>query len=125
MKKVALRSLKIRMFGLWGLSLAASVSVGILLVQLYRLSTEAQVSRAEAVIARACDLIRDRYGFYASGWAGPTPGLLDERLRSNLATATGLALEHQNGVEGGIWQFDAGPLAYAYPTYEGLACSHI
>ena len=114
-----MHSLKIRLFGLWGLSLAASVSVGILLVQLYRLSTEAQVSRAEAVIARACDLIRDRYGFYASGWAGPAPGLLDEKLRSDLATAAGLALAHQNGVEGGIWQFDAGPLAYAYPTYEG------
>jgi hypothetical protein len=118
-EKVAVRSLKIRLFGLWGLSLAASVSVGILLVQLYRQSTEAQVSRAEAVIARACDLIRDRYGFYASGWAGPVPDLRDEKLRADLATATGLALAHQNGVEGGIWQSDAGPLAYAYPTYEG------
>jgi hypothetical protein len=25
----------------------------------------------------------------------------------------------QSGVEGGIWQSDAGPLAYAFPTYEG------
>ena len=30
-----------------------------------------------------------------------------------------LALAHQDGVEGGVWQTDAGSLAYAYPTYEG------
>jgi signal transduction histidine kinase len=65
------------------------------------------------------DLIRDRYGFYTSGWSGPAPGLSDEKLRTNLAAVVGLALTHQNGVEGGIWQADAGPLAYAYPTYEG------
>ncbi len=32
-----------------------------------RQSTEAQVGRAEAVVARACDLIRDRYDFYVVG----------------------------------------------------------
>jgi signal transduction histidine kinase len=31
----------------------------------------------------------------------------------------GLALAHQVGVEGGIWQSEAGSLAYAFPTYEG------
>jgi len=71
------------------------------------------------VIARACDLIRERYAFYASGWSGPVPGPLDERLRRDLADAVGLALAHQDEVEGGIWQADAGSLAYAYPTYEG------
>jgi hypothetical protein len=25
----------------------------------------------------------------------------------------------QDGVEGGIWQAEAGPLAYAFPTYQG------
>ena len=39
-------------------------------VQLFQQSTEAQIGRAEAVVARACDLIRDRYGFYAAGWTG-------------------------------------------------------
>ena len=43
----------------------------------------------------------------------------DNRLRTDLATAVGLALARQNGVEGGIWQAEAGPLAYAFPTYEG------
>lgn len=93
--------------------------MGFLLVQLYRQSTEAQVARAEAVVARACDLIRDRYRFYVSGWSSQVPGLSDRKLRADLATAVGLALEHQDGVEGGIWQADAGPLSYAYPTYEG------
>ncbi len=101
------------------MSLAASVVVSILLIQLYRQSTEAQVGRAEAVIGHACDLIRDRYAYYASGWAGPAPGAPDARLRTDLATAVGLALAHQYGVEGGIWQADVRSLAYAYPTYEG------
>jgi len=103
----------------WGLSLAACVAVAFLLFQLYQQSTEAQVGRAEAVVARACDLIRDRYGFYTVGWSGPQPGQTDARLRTDLATAVGLALAQQTGVEGGIWQLEAGPLAYAFPTYEG------
>jgi signal transduction histidine kinase len=112
-------SLRIRLFGLWSLSLLACVAVGFLLVQLFQQSTEAQIGRAEAVVARACDLIRDRYGFYAAGWTGPGAGQADDRLRADLAAAVSLALAHQAGVEGGIWQADAGPLAYAFPTYEG------
>ena len=46
-------------------------------------------------------------------------GAAGRRLRSDLTTAVGLALANQDGVEGGIWQADAGPLAYAFPTYEG------
>jgi len=114
-----LHSLRTRLFGVWGLSLGASVAVAFLLFQLYQQSTEAQVGRAEAVVARACDLIRDRYSFYTIGWSGPKQGETDERLRSDLATAVGLALAQQTGVEGGIWQSEAGPLAYAFPTYEG------
>jgi signal transduction histidine kinase len=29
------------------------------------------------------------------------------------------ALRDRPGIEGGLWQADAGPLAYAYPTYQG------
>ena len=114
-----MHSLGARLFGLWGLSLAACVAVGLLFLQLYEQSTEAQTGRAEAIIAHACDLIRDRYGFYAAGWSGPPPGRFDDTLRSDLATAVGVALAHQDGVEGGIWQAEAGPLAYAFPTYQG------
>lgn len=79
-----MHSLRTRILGLWGLSLVACIAVGFLLVQLYQQSTEAQVGRAEAVVARACDLIRNRYGFYAAGWSGPEPGRLDNKLRSDL-----------------------------------------
>lgn len=113
-----MRSLKVRLFALWALSLLASMAVALLLFQLSRQSSAARVDRAEAVIARACDLIRDRFGFYAAGWTGPATAS-DARLRNDLATAVGLALARQDGVEGGIWQTEAGPLAYAYPTYEG------
>ena len=90
-----------------------------LLVQLYQQSTSAQAGRAQAVVARACDLIRDRYAFYAAGWHGPTPPLTDQGLQRDLTAAVTLALARQDGVEGGIWQAEAGPLAYAFPTYQG------
>ncbi len=116
---LALHSLKVRLLGLWALSLIASVAVGFLLIQLYRQSTQAQVGHAEAAIAHACDLIRDRYDFYVSGWSGPVPQLPDNRLRADLTAAVTLALAHVDAVEGGIWQADTGPLAYAFPTYQG------
>ena len=45
--------------------------------------------------------------------------LTDPKLRSDLTTVVSLALAKQNGVEGGLWQADAGALAYAFPTYPG------
>ena len=114
-----MHSLRVRLLVLWALSLAACIAVGLLLLQLYRQTTEAQVGRAEAVVARACDTIRDRYDFYAAGWTGPLPDLTDAPLLNDLTAAVRLALAHQRGVEGGIWQADAGSLAYAFPSYEG------
>jgi signal transduction histidine kinase len=104
---------------LWLMSLIACIAVSVLLVQLYRQSTAAQVGRAEAVVAHACDLIRDRYQFYTAGWQGPAPPLGDDALHRDLTAAVSLALTRQDGVEGGIWHAEAGSLAYAYPTYEG------
>ena len=111
-----MHSLKFRLLGIWLLSLVASVAVAALLIQLDRQSTRALVQRAEAVVARSCDLIDDRYRFLVAGVTGLP---VDDRLREGLAAAVGLALEHQDGVEGGIWQVGSGPLAYAFPTYEG------
>jgi signal transduction histidine kinase len=112
-------SLRFRLLSMWALSLAACVAVGVLLVQFYRQSTANRVGRAEVMIARACDMIRDRYDFAAARWSQAAPALSDATLRTNLSTAVSLALQRQNGVEGGIWQAAAGPLAYAYPTYAG------
>jgi signal transduction histidine kinase len=89
------------------------------LVQIYRQSTQAQVGHAEAVIAHACDMIQERFGFYAAGWTSPVVIQPDDRLRSEFTTVVSIALAHQEGVEGGIWQADSGPLAYAFPTYQG------
>ncbi len=119
-----MRSLRSRLLVLWLLSLLACVAVGVLLVQLYQQSTSAKTGQAEAVVARACDLIRDRYAFYATGWHGPVPPLSPSDkegagLRRDLTAVVTLALAHQEGVEGGVWQAEAGSLAYAYPTYEG------
>jgi signal transduction histidine kinase len=112
-------SLRFRLLSLWALSLVACVAVGVLLVQFYRQSTANRVGRAEVEIARACDLIRDRYDFAASRWSQSVPALSDPALRADLTTAISLALERQNEVEGGIWQAETGSLAYAYPTYAG------
>jgi len=118
-EKVIVHSLRTRLFGLWLLSLAGGVAVAVLLLELYQQSSQAQIERAQAVIARGCDLIRDRYGFFTSHWSGHPADVMDPELRNRLAAVVGLALEHESGVEGGIWQPTAGPLAYAFPTYEG------
>ena len=114
-----MRSLRARLLALWAFSLAACVAAGALLVQISGQSTAAQVQRGEAVVARACDLIRERYAFYATDWRGPVPPLDDAGLRADLQAAVSLALARQDGVEGGIWQAEAGSLAYAFPTYSG------
>src|SRR5262249_60183273 len=43
----------------------------------------------------------------------------DDTLKGRLVEAAQAALGGAPGVEGGIWQADAGSLAYAFPTYEG------
>jgi signal transduction histidine kinase len=114
-----LHSLRSRLVLLWVLSLAACIAVGVLLLQLYRESTAAQVGRAQALTSRACDLIRDRYTFYTAGLHGPIPNSSDEGLRRDLIAAVSLALSREDGVEGGIWLAGTGSLAYAFPTYQG------
>ncbi len=117
--RVTKTSLRFRLISVWALSLVACIAVGVLLVQLHQQSTEARVGRADELIARACDLIHDRYSRYAATWSVAAPALSDQKLRLDLTTAVRLALARQNGVEGGIWQVEAGPLAYAFPTYAG------
>jgi signal transduction histidine kinase len=107
------------LIALWAISTVACVAAGFMLIQLYQQSSAAQIGRAEAVLAHACDLIGDRYRFYTRGWHGPAPSLDNNDLRHDLNAAVTLALARQDGVEGGIWQAEAGPLAYAFPTYEG------
>jgi len=112
-------SLRVRLSGLWLLCLAAAAVVALLLLQLRQQSASAQLARAGAEVASACDLIRDRYGFFTAGWAGAPGDLRSPAIRARLADVVGLALRGETGIEGGIWDARLGPLAYAYPTHEG------
>lgn len=118
-----MHSLKSRLVAVWTLSLLASLAVALLLLQLYRQSASAELGRAEAVSARACDLIRGSYDFYTAGWTGPVPPLTDPGLRTGLRAVVAMALLRQNGVQGGIWQADKGDLAYAFPTARDVAAA--
>jgi signal transduction histidine kinase len=113
-----MRSMRTRLIALWLMLAASAVVTGYLLVEFYRQSGNAQVARAEEQAVRACRDIADVYARSAAGGNGPT-GRGDEMLKARLMPVVQAALARAPGVEGGIWQVDAGSLAYAFPTYEG------
>jgi len=114
-----LRSLRGRLVVLVALLTAAAIAAGGLMIGLFRQSATAQAGRAEAEIGRACDTIAAAYRFYTAGSNGATSGTADEALRSELTPVILTALHDRAGIEGGIWQAEAGSLAYAFPTYQG------
>jgi len=111
-----MRSLRSRLLALWIMLVLSGTATAYLLFESFQETTNARVARSEELVARACRDIADRYQFFVSGWAG---GPIDDRLRQQLATVVQAALSTATGVEGGIWQADAGSLAYAFPSYEG------
>jgi signal transduction histidine kinase len=113
------RSLRGRLIFLVVLLVAAAAGAGALMVGLFRQSATAQAGQAGAEIGRACDAIGRAYRFYTTGWKGPPPALNDEFLRQDLTAVVQTALRDRMGIEGGIWQAEAGSLAYAFPTYQG------
>ncbi|MBI1777861.1 MAG: HAMP domain-containing histidine kinase [Proteobacteria bacterium] len=114
-----LRSLRGRLIVLLVLLVAAAIGASALMIGLFRQSATAQAGQAQAEIGRACDAIANTFRFYSAGWRGPQSGLDDEGLRRDLTAVVQSALRDRQGVEGGIWQADAGSLAYAFPTYQG------
>jgi signal transduction histidine kinase len=114
-----MRSLRSWLLVLWLMLLASAAVTGYLLVGSFRQSAAAQVGRAQELVARSCRDIADRYAFATAGWNGPPSSQIDQELRRQLTVVVGAALARAAGVEGGIWQLQAGPLAYAFPTYEG------
>jgi hypothetical protein len=117
-----MHSLRSRLVVVWLLSLAASVAVGLILVGLYRQSTGAQLDRAAAAVAEACDAIGDRFAFYATGWAGPlpAPGTAEAAsFAADLDQLLAVALAGRAGVAGGLWLDDA-PLASTMPLASDL-----
>jgi hypothetical protein len=99
----------------------AASAAGALMVGLFYQSASAQAGEAEARIARACDSIAASYRLYSTPWSGPSHALQDTDLRTSLTTVVRTALRDRPGIEGGLWQSEAGPLAYAYPTYQGAS----
>ncbi|WP_434724737.1 sensor histidine kinase [Mesorhizobium sp. RIZ17] len=103
----------------WSAFLLAAVTVGVLLWSLYQESAVEQVRRASATVTLGCDMIADRYQFFIAGTSRTPADLRDPALAQGLADVVRLALRDLQGVEGGVWQAEAGSLAYAFPTYEG------
>jgi hypothetical protein len=113
------RSLRGWLLILWLMLVVSAAVTGYLLIGSFRQSAVAQVGRAQELVARSCRDIADRYAFATAGWNGPPSSQIDVELRRQLTAVVGAALARAFGVEGGIWQSQAGSLAYAFPTYEG------
>jgi signal transduction histidine kinase len=114
-----MRSLRGWLLILWLMLFASAAVTGYLLIGSFRQSAAAQVGRAQELVAHSCRDIADRYAFATAGWNGPPSLEIDEELRQQLTAVVAAALARAIGIEGGIWQSQAGPLAYAFPTYEG------
>ncbi len=114
-----MRSLRGWLLILWLMLFASAAVTGYLLIGSFRQSAAAQVGRARELVAHSCRDIADRYAFATAGWNGPPSFEINEELRQQLTAVVAAALARAIGIEGGIWQSQAGPLAYAYPTYEG------
>lgn len=108
-----MRSLRSRLWVLWALTAAASIGVAILLVQLYQQSAKAQAGEAQVVAANACTTISGRYAFYARGWDGGGASFDDPELRRDLTAVVRVALLGTPDIQGGIWESEAGSLAYS------------
>jgi signal transduction histidine kinase len=117
--KLRFRSLRGRLVVLLLLLVAAAIAAGALMLDLFRQSATAQAGCAEAEIGRACDAIAGAYRFYKGGWETPLADLDNAGLRRDLTSLVQTALRNRPGIEGGIWQNEAGSLAYAFPSYEG------
>lgn len=102
-------SLRARLLALWMTLLASCAATAYLLYGLYTQSTSVQVAEAEVAVTRGCRNIIDRM----SGQRGRQPA------ESSPERATAMALAGLPGVEGGVWTAAHGPVAYAFPTYEG------
>jgi signal transduction histidine kinase len=114
-----MQSLRSRLLFLSAVLGIAALATSALMIGLFYQSASAQAGQAEAQIARACDSIAANYRFYSAQWSGPSTSLQDANLRASLMSVVQTALRDRPGIEGGLWQTEAGPIAYAYPTYQG------
>ena len=111
-----MRSLGSRLLALWIMLVVSGTATAYLLFESFQQTSNARVARSEELVARACRDIADRYQLFVSG---SSSAHVDDSLRQELVKVIQTALSNAVGVEGGIWQADAGSLAYAFPSYEG------
>jgi hypothetical protein len=93
------------------LSFAASLAVGALLVSLYHQSAAAQGGRAEAIAAQVCEIVAERWSFYATGWAGPAPATRDGTFRHDLEQVLASVVAANSSLQAGFWRQGEGVLA--------------
>ena len=110
-----MRSLRSRLLALWIMLVVSGAATAYLLIESFQQTSNVRVARSEELVARACRDIEDRFQTFTAGWSGA----LDDHTRQQLTMLVQAALSRDVGVEGGIWQTDAGSLAYAFPSYEG------
>jgi signal transduction histidine kinase len=96
----------------WSLFLVAALVVGAMLIALYKETTSQRTERAAANLARACDAVLREMRV-------PAPAGSGDAAAADYLSSVRRALEPFAGVEGGVWNASSGPLAYAFPSYEG------
>lgn len=113
-------SLRSGLTALWGLILLISLSIGLILISLFREGIGAQVQQAASRAELACETIRERYASVFDGRREPAaaPNALTAR---DLTLILDLTLAGFEGMEGGVWHPAKGFTGYAFPTHEGTA----
>jgi signal transduction histidine kinase len=111
---MSIRSLGTRLGLFWLLIVATCLSLGLIMLEVYRQGAGVQVDDAKRATAQACSAIRDGYA------RSQAPTADDQAINADLLNVVlQLSLREAPGVEGGVWQPQQGFVAYAFPTYEG------
>lgn len=113
------RSLQARLLVILVLLFCAAVASALVMLALFQQSTAARIGQASALAGRSCGAVAQSYRFYTAGWNGGVRSPGDATFRADLAHVVFTALRDRENIEGGLWQAETGPFAYAFPTYEG------
>ncbi|SRR5579884_34637 len=114
-------SLRSGLTGLWILILIISLSIGVIMISLFRQRVSAQLEQAATRAEAACRAISNRYDRYLVGFKPEPDGFADPRIKKELTFLLEVVLFEFDGVEGGFWNSNDGFVAYAFPTYQGSA----
>ena len=82
-----MRSLRSRLLTLWLMLAACGTVTGLLLLEFYQQSANAQVARAEDSVVRICRDLGDRYSFFTAGWKSASAVEVTDDLKRQLIEA--------------------------------------